>query len=520
MNCQAPYTTIMPLHWPFQNLSRQILLVMLISITVVLATSTALSMRESQAHHKEDMLDRSLSQLDVLSYAASVYFAQEDAHQLILTGQAATEGGEPLFIAFYAIDGRLLGATAAPLAPDHARVGFGDLLQMAQDYHIYQSRWTGGFLEIAQPIIYQGQAVGTIAMRFSTADLSVTFQRELGNSITTAVLLVIVLNLVVGLLLRQLVIAPLRRLISATAQIGAGRWVDPPGQGRPDEFGELARSFGQMLSALRAREIELQAQVFATHRLNTELDARVVARTRELALAKEFAEGANRMKSQFLANMSHELRTPLNAILNFTRFLGKERYGTLSERQQELQQRVLVNSEHLLGLINDILDLSKIESGHIDLVCEDVDLMPLLSGVMATTVGLTKDRPIIITMDIPDTLPLVRGDKTRIRQVLLNLLSNAAKFTHQGEITLCAERRDDQLLCITVRDTGIGIAPEHQRMVFEEFRQIQSDSTREYGGTGLGLSISKKLIEMQGGQIWLESTLGFGSTFSFTLPCK
>ncbi|MBX0330571.1 HAMP domain-containing protein [Oscillochloris sp. ZM17-4] len=492
---------------------------MLISITVVLAISTALSMRASQAYHKEDMLERALSQLDVISYAASVYFAQGDTHQLILTGQSATEGGEPLFVAFYALDGQLLGATAAPLAPDQARAGFGDLLQRAQERHDYQERWSGDFLEIAHPIIYQGQAAGMIAMRFSTADLSAAFRRELVSSITTAVLLIIVLNLVVGLLLRQLVLMPLRRLISATTQISAGRWVDPPGQDRPDEFGALARSFGHMLRALRARESELHAQVAATHRLNAELDARVAKRTSELALAKEAAEDANRMKSQFLANMSHELRTPLNAILNFTQFLGKERYGTLSERQHALQQRVLVNSEHLLGLINDILDLSKIESGHIDLVYEDIDLMPVLRGVMATTVGLTKEKPIHIDLDVPTALPMVRGDKTRIRQVLLNLLSNAAKFTHQGAITLHVERRDDQMLCVTVRDTGIGIAPEHHRLVFEEFRQIQGDMTREYGGTGLGLSISKHLIEMHGGQIWLESAPGAGSAFSFTLPC-
>ncbi|MBX0330561.1 AAA family ATPase [Oscillochloris sp. ZM17-4] len=247
------------------------------------------------------------------------------------------------------------------------------------------------------------------------------------------------------------------------------------------------------------------------------LEAKVVERTRDLAKAKEVAERANDLKTKFLANMSHELRTPLNAILNFTRFLSKERYGTLSERQVELQQRVLVNAEHLLGLINDILDLSKIEAGKIDLHRDEVAVLPLLHGVMATAIGLTKDKELRLDLIAPEALPTVRIDKTRIRQVLLNLLSNAAKFTQQGGITVRASS-DGQMLQVDVQDTGAGIAPEHQTLVFEEFRQIQDDSQPEQQGTGLGLPISKRLVEMHGGHLWLESTPGVGSTFSFTLP--
>lgn len=505
--------------WPTQKLALRIAAALLASITIVLAISTTLSVRESQARLKDDMLDRAQNQLKVLTYAASVYFAQKDAHQLSLIGQAATEGGEPLFVAFYSVNGELLAATAAPTAPDKARISFGNLLTLTRESHTYQARWTNDFLEITQPIIYQGQASGIIALRFGTEDLAAIFRRELVQSITTALILVVVLNLVVGLLLRQLIIAPLSRLSTASGQIGAGTWVEPPGQERSDEFGELARSFGSMVHALRSREIELQEQVDETRRLNAELDARVAARTEELAHAKEAAEEANRMKTQFLANMSHELRTPLNAILNFTRFLSKERYGSLTTRQQDLQQRVLANGEHLLGLINDILDLAKIESGHVDILRENTDLRPILNGVMATAVGLTKDKDISLSLDAPDELPIVNIDKTRIRQVLLNLLSNAAKFTHYGEITLRVTLQNEQTLCISVQDTGIGIAPEDQSLVFEEFRQVQSDATREYGGTGLGLPISKRLIEMHGGRLWLESMPGIGSTFSFTLPC-
>jgi CheY-like chemotaxis protein len=151
-------------------------------------------------------------------------------------------------------------------------------------------------------------------------------------------------------------------------------------------------------------------------------------------------------------------------------------------------------------------------------VYEELDLLPVLQSVMTTAGGLTKEKQLDLILDVPPALPLVRIDKTRIRQVLLNLLSNAAKFTHQGGITLRAHITNDQTLCLAVQDTGIGIAPEHQTMVFEEFRQVQGELTRAYEGSGLGLSISQRLVELHGGRMWLESTPGVGSTFFFTLP--
>ncbi len=234
-----------------------------------------------------------------------------------------------------------------------------------------------------------------------------------------------------------------------------------------------------------------------------------------LAAAKTVAEEANQLKSRFLANMSHELRTPLNAIINFTAFL--ERYGEFSERQKQLQERVLYNADHLLGLINDVLDLSKIEAGHMELIYEDTSLQPIFQGVMSTALALTKDKGLELIFDSPEDLPMMRIDKTRIRQVLLNLLSNAAKFTEQGSITLAVQLQDAQTLVISVTDTGLGIAPEHQHVVFEEFQQIHNDASPQQG-TGLGLPISKRLVELHSGKMWLESTLGQGSTFAFWLP--
>jgi signal transduction histidine kinase/DNA-binding response OmpR family regulator len=274
---------------------------------------------------------------------------------------------------------------------------------------------------------------------------------------------------------------------------------------------------------LRALRASLAANT-ALQLLNTELEQRVADRTTDLAAAnhslleaKEAAEQANHYKTRFLASMSHELRTPLNAIINFAHFLADTEYGPVTEQQQMFQSRILYNGEHLLGLINDILDLSKIEAGKMELACETADLHPLFHGVMSTAVGLTKDKGLSLEFEADDELPPVWIDKTRIRQVLLNLLSNAAKFTDRGGITVRAHAADG-FVQIAVQDTGIGISLEDQARVFEEFQQVQDNLDRSYQGTGLGLSISKRLVEMHGGRMSLESAPGAGSIFSFTIP--
>jgi signal transduction histidine kinase/CheY-like chemotaxis protein len=263
----------------------------------------------------------------------------------------------------------------------------------------------------------------------------------------------------------------------------------------------------------------------ALQQANEGLELRVAERTAALAAAnavaeraRAAAEEANFYKTRFLTNMSHELRTPLNAIINFAHFLGDPEYGPIADQQRMFQSRILYNGEHLLGLINDLLDLSKIEAGKLDLNPEAVDLAPLFHGVMSTAIGLTKEKGLALDLDLPEILPQVWIDKIRVRQVLLNLLSNAAKFTEHGGIVLRARASGDGFVCVSVQDSGMGIAAEHHARMFEEFQQVQGDLNRAHQGTGLGLPISKRLIELHGGRIWLESAPGAGSTFSFTLP--
>ncbi len=230
---------------------------------------------------------------------------------------------------------------------------------------------------------------------------------------------------------------------------------------------------------------------------------------------------ADRLKSQFLANMSHELRTPLNSIIGFSRVILKGIDGPITESQEEDLSAIYNAGQHLLGLINNILDLSKIEAGKMELAFTDVDLREIIHGVMSTATGLVKDKPIELITDIPDDLPMVQADNIRIRQVLLNLVSNAGKYTEQGHIGISARtihRQGRSEVVIAVFDTGPGIAASDQERIFEPFSQVDASPTRKTGGTGLGLSISRHLVELHGGTIWVESIPGEGSTFAFTLP--
>ncbi|MGA8498444.1 MAG: GAF domain-containing protein, partial [Xanthobacteraceae bacterium] len=230
-------------------------------------------------------------------------------------------------------------------------------------------------------------------------------------------------------------------------------------------------------------------------------------------------EEASKHKSQFLANMSHELRTPLNAILGYTELIIDGIYGEAPEKMRTVMERVQSNGKHLLGLINDVLDLSKIEAGQLVLSIQDYSIKDVVHGVYSAVEPLANSKKLAFKIDVPANLPPARGDDRRLTQVLLNLVGNAIKFTDAGEIAVKAASSNGAYT-ISVRDTGPGIAQADQAKIFDEFQQADSTQTKAKGGTGLGLSIAKRIIEMHGGTLWVESSLGAGSTFSFTVPLR
>ncbi len=258
-------------------------------------------------------------------------------------------------------------------------------------------------------------------------------------------------------------------------------------------------------------------QTFATQSALAIQNARLF---REIEDKSGQLEAANQHKSEFLANMSHELRTPLNAIIGFSEVLLERMFGELNEKQNEYVDDVLSSGRHLLSLINDILDLSKIEAGRMDLELAQFDI-PL---AVENTITLVRERAsrhgISLHREVDKRLGDFVGDERKIKQILLNLLSNAVKFTSEGGRVEVKAVMADGPVEISVSDTGIGIAPEDQEKIFEEFRQVGTDYAQKREGTGLGLTLTKKFVEIHGGKIWVKSEPGKGSTFTFTLPIQ
>jgi signal transduction histidine kinase len=230
-------------------------------------------------------------------------------------------------------------------------------------------------------------------------------------------------------------------------------------------------------------------------------------------------EIANKHKSEFLANMSHELRTPLNAILGFSELIIDNIYGEVPENIREVLQRIEKNGRHLLSLINDVLDLSKIEAGRLTLSLNEYSMEDIIHTAFNSVEALAVEKNLDLKINVSDGLVNGKGDGQRIAQVILNLLGNAIKFTDQGTVEVNAGVSNESFL-VSISDTGPGLSAEDQQKIFREFRQADGSSTRKKGGTGLGLSISKKIVEMHGGSIGVESALGRGSRFWFKLPVR
>ncbi|HYH06662.1 MAG TPA: response regulator [Thermoanaerobaculia bacterium] len=241
--------------------------------------------------------------------------------------------------------------------------------------------------------------------------------------------------------------------------------------------------------------------------------------TQELAEAHERTKEADRLKSQFLATMSHELRTPMNSIIGFSEILVERLRGSIEPKHLGFLEHIHTSGQHLLGIINDILDLSKIEAGKMEIYPEYFAVAPVIESVCAMTRGMARSAPQFV-IDVAPDLPQIETDLAKFKQVLFNLLSNAVKFSPARSAITVRARLDGGSVTVTVRDEGIGIAPGHHALIFEEFRQVDSTARREFGGTGLGLALVKKFVELQGGTVAVESALGQGSTFSFTLPVR
>jgi signal transduction histidine kinase len=340
-----------------------------------------------------------------------------------------------------------------------------------------------------------------------------------------AVVLIIITS-VIGVLISRGITRPVRELAIAANRITTtGNLDEQIPITSQDEVGELTASFNGMILALRKTRMALE-------HWNRELEHKVELRTQEQAQINAQLEQtnlqlerANLHKSQFLANMSHELRTPLNAIIGFSEILQDQVFGSLNDKQARYVNNILSSGRHLLTLVNDVLDLSKVEAGKMELHWEEFSCRSAIYEVQAQLSSLASQKELELNVEVEEELDRIMADRSRFRQILFNLLSNAIKFTPQGgKVTIAGQlensgKSDCRVLArFSVIDTGIGIAASDLDHIFESFRQVDSSYSRQYQGTGLGLALTKKLVEMHGGTIEVESEPGAGSTFSFTLP--
>ena len=352
-----------------------------------------------------------------------------------------------------------------------------------------------------------------LVVRLPSAELLAS-SRELSYLVSVTLVFAILITCVLMLfILKRLVLRPIQRLNLISGEIGKGNLDVPVKFEMRDEVGDLARSFDTMRHNLRKTQSEVQQ-----HQRN--LEHKVEERTSELRNARDVAEAANRAKTQFLATMSHEIRTPINGVLGMTELLQNT---ALDQKQSRFAETIYRSGETLLSVINDILDFSKIEAGKLQLDDAPFDLRQLVEDLGEMFADRAHKKGVELICALPaDMFTVFRGDSSRLRQVLTNLIGNAIKFTEQGEVivrVVCniKEAENMSLTRFEVRDTGIGVAPQVQAHIFDAFAQADGSTTRKFGGTGLGLSICKQLVKLMGGEIGIESAPGQGSTFWFTV---
>jgi signal transduction histidine kinase len=322
----------------------------------------------------------------------------------------------------------------------------------------------------------------------------------------------LVLAIATSALLARRLVRPIESIQVAAARIGSGSLDQRIEISSRDELGALADEFNRMAAQLQESYASLELKV-------EERTAELATALAELDVKTRQLEEASRHKSAFLANMSHELRTPLNAIMGFSQVLREQMFGEVNEKQAEYLDDILSSANHLLSLINDVLDLSKVEAGQIELDVAPFSLREALeSGVVMVRERATQDG-VRVTLSTDPHVDVIDGDERRIRQVIFNLLSNAVKFTPEGGSVEVASAQVNGEVRVSVADTGPGLAPEDYERIFEEFQQTEV-GVEQREGTGLGLALSKRLVELHGGRIWVDSELGRGSTFGFTLPAR
>jgi signal transduction histidine kinase len=501
--------------WP---LAAKFTLSITLMVTLAVATVTLLSLQRERDTFRSELRQQAQLALELIEEVSANPLYRLDADTLQEVVEELDESDMLLGGYIYDADGRLVADSTATqelvfqIDPDP----YGQRL-VASDEREYD--WLPDRLRAGQAVVLGRQRIGAIAVELSTAPLDSKIA-DVRNEGLEAAAITIIAGIMLALLLSRSITTPIKELARATERIAAGDMTQKAtvamlrpglrsgpalnGKAAPstNEIGQLAMAFNEMADAIQKRETALREQ----------------AETLRVANAR--AEEAARIKSEFLANVSHELRTPLNVILGFSDMMLLGIDGALNEKQHHKVERLRENGARLLVLINDILDLSRLEAKRVELVNKPFAPRALADRLATQATVLAAQKQLefkqTIAPDLPTTLI---GDEKRVEQIALNLLSNAAKFTETGSITLeMGAKADDHSWQIRVTDTGVGIPPHALDLIFEEFRQVDGSPTRAYMGTGLGLAIARNFARLMGGNITVESELHAGSAFTVTLP--
>jgi len=437
------------------------------------------------------------------STAVLAFDNPQDAEEILLALSA-----EPAIVAaaIYNRDGRLFSRYPRSLPTQEFPAG------PAADGYVFQQTQLTGF----QPISEHERRVGTLYLRFDMSGAIDQWRRASLRAGVTVIVLGLLVAYLLSRLLQQQISRPIRELAQTAARISCNPdfSLRAKSYGR-DEIGRLTEGFNTMLAAIEEREAALlEAKAGLEHKVGE--------RTRELQAAKDKAESSDRLKSEFLANMSHELRTPLNAIIGFTGTMLMRLPGPLTGDQDKQLRTIQNSARHLLSLINDLLDVAKIESGKIELKFEAISCAALVEEVAGALRPLAERKNLPLKTSIPAADIVIQTDRRALSQIVINLTNNAIKYTDGGEVAVGLRQRQDEdgsaFTEFVISDTGCGIRPEDQARLFQAFSQVDSSSTRRHEGTGLGLHLSQKLAELLGAKITFHSEFGKGSIFTLRIP--
>jgi signal transduction histidine kinase/ActR/RegA family two-component response regulator len=503
-----------------QNLSikRKLTLITMLTSTVALVLFSASFLIYDLSSFRHFLSEDLATQADIIGYnsAAAMAFKDQGAATETL---AALKAKEDITAAvLYSPDGKIFAR--------YVRANFGQPSLPAKMPQIDGFRFNSSYMEVFRNVSLNGEPAGRLFLQSDMSQWNSRAKRYatfllmfvLGSDLLALLIASKLQNLISGPILR---LEDTMRMVSSKKnyEVRALKFYD-------DEIGRLIDGFNTMLAEIQERDTALQSANDELQTQTEELEGEVANRKKtqeELLTAKRAAEDASRAKSAFLANMSHELRTPLNAIIGYSEMIEEEIQDCGQFQNVQDVRKIQTAGKHLLALINDVLDLSKIEAGKMGLHLENFDLEGMIREMASTFQPTVAKNENTLELHLAQDLGTVKADITKVRQILFNLLSNACKFTERGTISLHVERSTiggQDWLNFRVRDTGIGINPEQQANLFKEFAQADVSIARKYGGTGLGLAISYRFAQLMGGTIHVESEQGKGSTFIMDLPAQ